>query len=106
MRAKDMPRDTQQKIPSTTQPITTSIHPFVHSNSMDSSGYKDINPQICSTAKSQVSLDYDDAFLMNMRYVKSYLLERGVSPENIDFDLHFLLHKLANPDKYNYKPMP
>jgi hypothetical protein len=106
MRAKDMPRDTQQKMPSTTQPITSSIHPFVHSNSPDSTGYKDINPQICSTAKTQVNLDYDDAFLMNIHYVKSYLLERGVSPENINFDLHFLLHKWTDPDKSNYKPMP
>lgn len=106
MRAKDMPWDIKQKIPSTTKSIAARNHPFVHSNSTDSTSYKNINPQICSTAKQQVNLDYDDAFLMNIYYVKSYLLERGVAPENINFDLHFLLHKLADPAKFKYKSMP
>lgn len=90
-------------IPSTTLPVEPFFRPFIHS---DINGKSDNKIQLAES-KTTVDLEYDDAFLLNIHYAKAYLINNGISKENIDFDLNFLLHKHINFKQINvYQPMP
>lgn len=96
-----MTSENNKSMPSITQHASLTASPLVHSNTNEFTNIKDVNTKIT------VDLQYDDAFYMNIHYVKLYLIDCGILPVNIDFDLSFLLHKHINVKKFNpYKPMP